>query len=359
MNRYILLAILLTGTSLHLLAQEIRHPLDPLTWQEYWTVLKVLQEADHLDGDTRFSMVNLKEPDKALVLKWTTDNPVPRSAFALVRQGDKAYEAVVDLVKRQLTAWAELTDVQPNWLEEELFSMTDEIKENEDFIEAMSRRGIEDLTLIDCYGLPPGYFNTEEDRGRRIAHIRCEDPRDARNLWIRQIAGLTVVVDLNQSKVLRVVDEGAVPMATVSADYDQATLGDPRAVPGPIRIEQPLGPGFKRDGYRIEWQKWRFHVRPDQRVGMILSTVTYQDGDEDRSVLYQGNLSEIFVPYMDPSFSWYARNFLDAGEYALGGLSKPLMQGLDCPDHAEYIDALVAVDNGRPHPVSRMICLFE
>ena len=41
-----------------------QHPLDPLSWQEYWTVLEVLQEADHLDGKTRFSMVNLKEPPR-------------------------------------------------------------------------------------------------------------------------------------------------------------------------------------------------------------------------------------------------------------------------------------------------------
>src|SRR5262245_33005196 len=92
---------------------------------------------------------------------------------------------------------------------------------------------------------------------------------------------------------------------------------------------------------------------------MIISTVTHRDGDETRPVLYQGHLSEIFVPYMDPSFAWYARNFLDAGEFTFGGLSKPLIQGQDCPGNAVYFDALIAGDKGRPRVAPRTICMFE
>lgn len=359
MKMSIALLLLLVASPISLPAQEARDPLDPLTWEEYWTVLEVLQEADHLDSETRFSMVNLQEPDKALVRQWSPGDPIPRSAFAVVRQGTSSYEAIVDLKERQLTSWTELEDVQPNWLMEELFAMTDEIKKNDDFLEAMRRRGIEDLTFIDCFAIPPGYYGTEEQKDRRVAHVHCEDARGVRNTWTRQIEGLTVVVDMNEREVLRVVDEGAVPMPTASAEYDRASLDPPREVPGPLDLEQPLGPGFERDGYQVNWQKWRFHVRPDQRVGKIISTVTYQDGDDERSVLYQGHLSEIFVPYMDPSFAWYARNFLDAGEFTFGGIAKPLIQGLDCPDHAVYLDGLVAGDNGRPHPVPRVICIFE
>jgi primary-amine oxidase len=92
---------------------------------------------------------------------------------------------------------------------------------------------------------------------------------------------------------------------------------------------------------------------------MVVSTVTYEDGGAPRPVLYQGHLSEIFVPYMDPSFAWYSRNFLDSGEFSFGGLSKPLIQGQDCPAHAAYLDALVAGDDGRPKAMTRAVCLFE
>ena len=312
MKNTIYLVVLLLGP-ISLFAQGTEHPLDPLTWQEYWTVLEVLQDEARLDSETRFSMVNLKEPSKDVVRQWSRGDRIPRSAFALVRQEQKTYEAVVDLIARRLESWTEMEGIEPNWLEEEFVSIVGEVKKDAAFIEAMRRRGIENLTFIDCLALPPGYFNTEEQRNRRIAHVSCQDVRSVRNTWTRQIEGLTVVVDMDAREVIRVVDEGVVPIPTVSADYDRTSVGRARSVPGPLNIDQPLGPGFEIDGHQVEWQKWRFHVRPDQRVGMILSTVTYQDGDETRPVLYQGHLSEIFVPYMDPSFSWHSRNFLDAG----------------------------------------------
>jgi primary-amine oxidase len=358
-NTILFLLLLVAVSPLNLMAQGMQHPLDPLNWQEYWTVLEVLRDAKHLDADTRFSMINLVEPSKDVVWKWSAGDSIQRSAFALVRQKSKTYKAVVDLVRRQLMSWTEIKDAQPNWLAEELTSMTDVVKKDNAFIEAMRRRGFEDLTFIDCYAVPPGYFGTEEQKNRRVARVNCQDSRGVRNIWARQIEGVTAIVDMNEQKVLRVVDEGVVPVPTVSADYDPTAIGGTREVPGPIRVEQPLGPGFRLNGYAVEWQKWRFRVRPDQRVGMIISTVTYDDGGKTRPILYQGHLSEIFVPYMDPSFAWYARNFLDAGEFTFGGLSKPLIQGQDCPGNAVYFDALVATDKGRPRVVPKTICMFE
>ncbi len=359
MPRTLPLLMLLVMAPATLTAQTVSHPLDPLTWQEHWTVLEVLRDARHLDGETRFSMVNLVDPPKDIGWSWKTGDPMPRSAFAVVRQGPRAFETVVDLAGRRVTTWRELAGAQPNWLLDELFSPAEFVKKHPDFIAAMRRRGIEDVTFVDCVAIPPGYFGTEEQRGRRVGHVSCSEARGVRNSWARQIGGVTVVVDMHEKKVLRVVDEGVVPMTTVSADYDPASVGKTREVPGPMRVDQPLGPGFRMSGHLVEWQNWRFHVRPDHRTGMVVSTVTYEDGGTARPVLYQGQLSEIFVPYMDPSFGWFARNFLDAGEFTMGGLSKPLIEGRDCPDRAVYLDALFAADNGRPKSVPHVICLFE
>src|SRR5262249_54984113 len=49
----------------------------------------------------------------------------------------------------------------------------------------------------------------------------------------------------------------------------------------------------------------------------------------------------------------------DAGEFTFGGLSKPLIQGQDCPGNAVYFDALIAGDKGRPRVAPRTICMFE
>ncbi len=340
-------------------AQSARHPLDPLNYAEYWAVLEILRDDGKLDEDTRFSMINLIPPPKHEVWGFSKGSTFSRRALALVRQKEKTYEAEVDLAAGELTSWGELKGAHANWLAEEHKALKKEIKEHPDFIAALVKRGIEDLTFIDCEVAPPGFFGTEEQRNRRVGHATCHAGGDRRNQWTSRIEGVTVVLDMNEKKVLRVVDEGVIPVPDTRADYDPASIGPPRKVPGPLRIEQPLGPGFTINGNIVEWQNWRFHVRHDQRVGIIVSTVTYRDGDDERPVLYEGYLSEMFVPYMDPAFNWYNRNFLDLGEFTSGGIAKPLLRDADCPDNAVYLDGMVAQDNGRPQARRDVICLFE
>jgi Cu2+-containing amine oxidase len=76
-----------------LAAQSVDHPLDPLSFREYWVVLEVLQAAGHVNADTRFSIVNLREPSKAFVWKWSRGTTIPRQASALVRQGPDTFRS--------------------------------------------------------------------------------------------------------------------------------------------------------------------------------------------------------------------------------------------------------------------------
>jgi primary-amine oxidase len=351
------LVVCTAGTPLQ--AQTVQHPLDPLVFQEYWTVLETLQAAGRLNDETRFSIVTLRQPPKEVVWSWSPGSAFPRDAFAVVRQGAGAFEAVVDLRQRRIVSWTRLEGGQPSWLSQEFGAMVGEVKKHPDFIAAMKRRGISDLTFINCMALPPGYFGEAEQRGRRVAHISCNDVRGVRNTWTREIGGLTAVVDLNARQVLRIVDEGVIPISSVVADYDAASIGPAREVRSPIRVDQPLGPGFQLRGHVVEWQKWQFHVRSDQRVGTVISTVTYDDGGGRRQIMYEAHLSEMFVPYMDPAFGWRGRNFFDVGEFNAGGFTKPVLRGADCPEHAVYLDGIVSTDQGRPMPVPDLLCLFE
>jgi len=56
---------------------------------------------------------------------------------------------------------------------------------------------------------------------------------------------------------------------------------------------------------------------------------------------------------------WNTRAFLDAGEYLLGGLLKPLRSGIDCPSNAQIFTGLVPSDHGFPTFKTGMACLFE
>lgn len=340
-------------------ASAAEHPLDPLSFDEHWDVLQILYDAGKLDPDTTFSGVHLYEPDKAAVLAWTAGAPMPRQAKAVVRNGEDAFEAVVDLAHGRLESYAKLEGVQPYFTSGEGRKALDNMLEHPDFVAAIKRRGYDDTTFLNCSIGPPGYFGTDEQRGRRVGHGSCRDVRGVRNGWVRGLAGLDVVVDMKTNEVIRVVDEGVVPIPETKADFDRTSTPAPRDVPSPIAVTQPGGPGYDVDGHWISWQNWRFHLRADQRVGPVLSLVTYEDGDDVRSVLYQASLSEIFVPYSDPSFHWYHRNFIDAGEFAASGLMKPLVPGADCPAYASYFSALISDQSGHPETRPNIYCVFE
>lgn len=350
--------LLLIGIAPIISAQS-SHPLDPLTYKEYWKVLETLRKAGHLNDSTGFSMINLIEPDKYKVWNWKAGEKLPRQAYATVHHNGKFYRAEVDLTNEKELAFIELKGIQATWLGSEFSSMIDKVLKHPDFVKGLKARGYDDFTYLDCFIGPRANFGEEQYKGKRVGICSCTDSRYVKNNWVRGIEGLDALIDLNTGEVLTVVDEGAVPMATVNADYDNLPAESLRKVPGPFMVSQPNGPGFTIDGYVIEWQKWKFHVRPDHRVGLIISTVTYKDGDQVRPVMYQGSLSEIFVPYMDESFGWMARNFIDAGEYTAGGLIKPLFPGQDAPHYAHYMDGTFSNDKGRPLPVSDLVAIFE
>jgi primary-amine oxidase len=100
-------------------------------------------------------------------------------------------------------------------------------------------------------------------------------------------------------------------------------------------------------------------VRLEARRGAVVSLVRYADGGRQRSILYEGSLSEIFVPYMDPAEGWYNSTFLDLGEYTADGLLSPLEPGEDCPASSLFLDGIVPDQQGIPRPRRRGACLFE
>ena len=74
-----------------LLAQTVSHPLDPLSWNEYWGVLEVLQANGHLEGEVAFSLIQLVEPAKNQVWGFRAGDAIPRSAKALLRKDGDAF----------------------------------------------------------------------------------------------------------------------------------------------------------------------------------------------------------------------------------------------------------------------------
>ncbi len=341
-------------------AAPASHPLDPLSWEEHWAALKALAQDGKMTDDTRFARIALKAPNKLLVWEGKTAAETGRAAEVIIKEGSNTFEATVDLATSKVVSWAQVSGAQAPWLAEEYSNeVLYDVQASDAFQEALKKRGIQFPEFVQCNVNPRGGLNEPEYAGRRIGIVSCQQLGEGRNLTPREIDGLNIIVDVNTREILEIIDEGGAPAPVQSADYDLKSQTNLRTFPAPISVQQPSGAGFKLEGNIVEWDRWRFHLRSDQRTGLVLSTVTWNDGGKLRPILYEGHLSEIFVPYMDPGKTWMSRVHLDVGENSAGGLSGTLEPGVHCPANAVYMNAIVVEDDGKPRDKTRVACIFE
>ena len=334
-----------------------QHPLDALTTEEYWTVHDVLAQSGHLSPKTLFSSVLLHEPVKDKVLSWKIGDPIFREADVILEDNGKTIEARVDITAHTLEFWKPVPGVQAPITSSELDTMNDLVKNDSRVIAALKRHGVTDLAAVRCEPIPITWMIFPEQSSSRIGFGDCTDAHGVYHPWGRAVEGLYILADMTTGKVLKVVDNDPVPMSTADINYEEAdTL--PRAGTQPLLVTEPLGPGYRIDKGEVVWQNWHFRFRLDPRVGPVINLVRYQDSDRLRSVMYEGSLSEMYVPYMDSAEGWSSRAFLDAGEFLLGGLIKRVGPD-DCPAHAQYFTGLVPSDAGAPVLKPEMACLFE
>ncbi len=351
--------LLLALGSQWLAAQPATHPLDPLTAEEYAAAVAVLKTANRIDAESRYPLITLHEPAKAEVLQWQTGAPLHRAAFVIVKQGRQTFEAVVDLTGAKVTSWREVAGVQPGVLLEEWTAAQELVLAHPEVQAALRLRGFPTVAGVVCLPATVGYYGLAEEEGRRLFKVLCFDSRTTKNFWARPIEGLIAIVDINAREVVKLIDTGVVPIPNTPVDLDEPAVGARRAAPTPLALAPPQGPNFTLQGHEVEWQRWRFHVRIDPRLGPVISMVRYQDQGRWRSILYQGSVSEFFVPYMDADLGWYFRTYMDVGEYGAGKMAAPLEPGLDCPPNAVLFDAVFADDKGVPYTQARAVCLFE
>ena len=341
-------------------ASTATHPLDALTAVEIDRTVHLLKATKRMHADAKTASVTLLEPAKQEVLAWQSGKPFSRAASAIVLQDRKTYKATVDLRSGKVRSWAEVKDGHASFLLAEVIGSSEIVVKDPLWQEAMRKRGITDFSHIMCNPLSVGYVADEQERSRRLMNVPCFDTHgQGNNAFGRPIEGLMAVVDLDDRKVVRLVDLGPVPLPPVMPKYDYASQTPYRSPMKPVAMASPAGHNFTVKGGEIKWDNWSFHLRLDRRAGPVLSLVKWDDKGRQRSVAYQLAASEMFVPYMDVTPTWSFKSYLDAGEYGLGLLALPLSPGRDCPADALYLDGVLPDDDGKPMPMSRAICVFE
>jgi primary-amine oxidase len=331
-------------------------PLDPLTADEIDQVMSVLRAEHRISPDALIPAMKLQEPEKSFVLSWSPGQARHRKADVVTRDAGVSFEGVVDLERNRTVSWRQLaaTEQPPLALPEQL-PASNIVLGDADFQQHLRARGFEDFSTVICLPLSAGNFHVPSEQGKRLIRSGCldfsvEDP------WARPIENLTAVVDLDARKVIEIIDTGIVPMSTSDGTYLPAGT---RPAPRPLITSQPEGVDFTIAGNELAWDNWKLHFRVEQRDGLILSRIRYDDHGRERSIVYRASLSEIFVPYADPTSNWYYRTFMDEGEYGFGKSTSPLVPGKDCPANAVFRPVTIPGDDGVPVTIPNAICVFE
>lgn len=359
MKRLAVLASLATGIAT---GGALAHPLDGLTAEEYQRINSILRETGTVSDETLYPLIELSEPPKAEVLAWTESDALDRKAMVQYTSPEGFREAVVNITQGTVES-DELIEGsgQPMVLFSEFMSAIEEALSHPDMVAGLQKRGLTPDQAF-CLPLTAGNFSTEEYENSRLMKVPCYQVPTGSNFYASPIEGLFALYDLSRQEVVRVTDTGVVPIPQDGWGYTEAEVAQrlPIRLRGnPVTMQQDGGPNFTLEGGHLEWDIWQLNFRIDKRPGLVLSNIEVNDQGTWRSVIYQAHVSEVFVPYMDPGEGWYWRTYMDSGEYGFGAFLSPLTPGVDCPEYATYLPAMIADDAGNPIEIPDAICIFE
>lgn len=346
------------------------HPLDPLTLAEIGAACDLVKANGKVTPRCRFPIVRLEEPCKAELRTHEAGKELPRLAFVvgLEPETGAATEFIVDLtasriIDTKLLPNAEAPYGQPPVMIAEFMLCEQIVKADEGWRNAMRRRGMsdKDMEMAQVDPFSSGFFDRDFERGRRILRAVTffrEDIKD--NAYAHPVEGVVAVVDLVHQKVVDLLDDDKIiPIPKKKHNYGAHENTNPRTDIKPLNIEQPEGPSFKVDGWKVDWQKWSFRVGFTPREGLVLHQLAYQDGDRKRSIIHRASVTEMVVPYADPTANHYWKSAFDAGEYGLGMLANALELGCDCLGNIHYFNIPAADEQGQPFEMKNAVCMHE
>ncbi len=339
------------------------HPLEPLTASEVQEVVAILKLNGKVNPTTRFISVSLKEPDKSLIHRASDDHIPGREACVVLfdNAANSCYEASVSVTSRSVMSWKHVPGVQPTMTIDEQTECEQAVLESAEFKAALLRHcGTDDTRLVMVDIWSAGNYGSSEDRSLRLARPLCflrTDPTD--NGYARPIEGIRPVVDLNLMKVIRIEEHGLWALPAEAGNYAANRVPNQRSDIKPLEIAQPDGPSFEVDGYQVSWQKWKLVIGFNAREGLTLHNLRYNDEGRERSILYRASLTEMVVPYGDPSPTQRRKNAFDVGEYGMGMCANSLELGCDCLGLIRYFDAHLCTSRGEPLTIKNAICMHE
>ena len=289
---------LLLSFSVLTIAQN--HPFDALTREEIVAATKIVI-ADPRMRDLKFQLITLLEPAKLEVLSWKAGDGLKRRASVTGRRDAEVFEIDVDLTTKVIASVKILAGVEIPISIEESSAAIETVRRDARMLEALKKRSFADPKTVDCAPFTVAYYSIKAHEGQRLLRVGCfEISRSTNNIFGWPIEKLYALADLRKMTVIEVVDDGIVPVSPAEMNFTKAATAPLRSVEKPTLIAQPRGKNFILKGSEVSWGNWRFHLRFENRQGTVISLARWSERGRERHVMYQGYMSEMFVPYMDP-----------------------------------------------------------
>ena len=228
------------------------HPLNALTPAEIEAAGGIVRAWDGWTETAKFESIRLHYPDKAQCRAEIAAGKAGDSRKAYVSIYDTAdnsvSELIVDLSGGAVESANGVPGARPAINVDEFMVCAETVPQHPDFIAAMAKRGVTDLSNIQVDPFSAGNFGFEDEEGRRLVHCLVymrNDPAD--NGYAHPVEGLNVLFDLNRVEVLRVIDHAVhdVPMTSSNYQADRPEIAELlRSDLKPIDVSQPDGPSF-------------------------------------------------------------------------------------------------------------------
>jgi len=400
---------------------EVKHPLDPLTFDEITAVGEVVRTniPEATEKFALFTSIDLVEPTKAAVKAFEKDGgKFNRRAQVILYNNKtaKTTEVIVDVcgTTAYIVDSRQLCGVFPNMnrinaapgtvacldeTEEQYFTQGELealLAGNAQVVKALKDAGYEnpaqdilDEVLYPVFNTFES-FRTSDKKSPCCPEVITADMPDHRYMpvtfadenivepyagdFFSIVNGVEALVDLTTKKVVAVI--------TTNNKDSRVTTAPNIQVPTykhPMKLK-PLITSMPEVSYTVEnnvvkWDNWQFRLSWNSRSGLQLYNIKYFDStvesdDKYRSILYKASISEAMVSYNSGSEILFARSYLsgDAFHYPWLRRFAPIhkapdsatdIAGGDVPSYATLYDMFAADTKGHVSLLDDTIAIYE
>ncbi|KAK4198848.1 putative copper amine oxidase [Triangularia verruculosa] len=367
-------------------AASLTHPLGPITGEEITRGADLIRSVWPEGTKLQFKVNTLQEPEKKLLVPWLAaeragEKPAPldRKSFIVYtfRGTHNVHEAVVNLTTGKVEFNAKLGPFQhPNSDMSELEEVEKAVLEIPEVKAEIEKLGLPEgaVVVMDPWiygadGLKEGKF--DDDKRIMQCNLYLRDPNNSSEVDSCHYSFPLPVSPVIDPATLELVHIDIMPTGhdetTKPFTYKERPANEyipeantMRTDLKPLQVVQPEGASFSVEpfselGRTLKWQKWDFKVGFNQREGMVLYDVHY----DNRPLFYRLSLSDMAIPYGDPRNPFHRKCAFDLGDVGAGLTANNLQLGCDCLGSIYYISSILGNAQGKPVDAPNVVCIHE